>query len=82
MALDMKKSQQNGHLMAILDLIAKPIDVHMSAIVYYPCAKFERNRARHVWDICADGRTDGAQSISPPGVCPRGGKPRIRYVHN
>ena len=48
MALDMKKSQQNGRLTAILDLIAKPIDVHMSTIVYYPCAKFERNRARHV----------------------------------
>ena len=34
---------KNGRQAAILDRITKLIDVHLYAIGYYPCAKFERN---------------------------------------
>ena len=41
MALDMKKSLQNGRLVAILDCIENKINVHMYSC---PCTNFEWNR--------------------------------------
>ena len=43
-----EKSQQNGRQAAILDRIAKKIDVHVYVIVYCLCAKFEQNQ---FWDV-------------------------------
>ena len=43
-----EKSHKNGCLAAILDRIAKKIDVHVYVIVYCLCAKFEQNQFRDV----------------------------------
>ena len=39
------EKNQNGHQSAILNLITKQNDVHMSAIMPCPCAKFKLNRS-------------------------------------
>ena len=41
MALDMKKSKQNGHQAAILDRIVTQITMHMYLIEHHPCYNFE-----------------------------------------